>query len=183
MKGRQTCGWHWVAKQPITVQLDAAAARLRNRTGPPIARIPAAQWPPGCRWCSGCQSWVPLFYARGSRCVACSSKASHAGMIEKTYGITAAEYDRLFLLQGGRCAICRQRPGKKRFAVDHDHATGQVRGLCCARCNHDLLGAAHDSVEILQAAVGYLEAPPTSGRWRAPASAATPARDDGAPPF
>lgn len=177
-------------KQPVTVQLDAAAARLRNRTGPPIARIPQLQWPAGCRWCSGCQSWVPLFYVRGSRCVACSSRAGHSGMIEKTYGLTGAEYDRLLLLQGGRCAICRQRPGKKRLAVDHDHVTGRVRGLACVRCNHDLLGAAHDDVDILKAAVFYLENPPTSGRWVAspgPAERRLAARANataaGDPPF
>jgi hypothetical protein len=134
---------------------------------------------------------VPLAYCSGSRCRACASRASHGASIEKTFGLSATEYARLFKLQGGRCAICRARPRSKRLAVDHDHATGVVRGLCCKRCNHDLLGAAHDDVEILRRAVAYLECPPAAGEiigpdglrraWQRPAAA--PERDDGPVPF
>ena len=88
--------------------------------------------------------------------------------MQKTFGITAERYAELLRLQGGRCAICRARPRSKRLAVDHDHQTGAVRGLCCKRCNHDLLGAAHDDVELLRRAIAYLEAPPASGRWEPP---------------
>jgi hypothetical protein len=35
-----------------------------------------------------------------------------------------------------------------------------VRGVICKRCNHDLLGAAHDDIEILKRAIAYLESPP-----------------------
>lgn len=37
--------------------------------------------------------------------------------------------------QGGVCAICRGREGRKYLAVDHSHVTGCVRGLLCTRCN------------------------------------------------
>lgn len=127
---------------------------------------------------------VPLFYCSGSRCRACASSASHSARIEKTYGITAREYKVLLALQDGRCAICRQKPRAKRLAVDHDHETGVVRGLCCKRCNHDLLGAAHDDVAILLAAVEYLTNPPTTGRWAPPEVGERPADDDGEiPPY
>ena len=46
----------------------------------------------------------------------------------------AAElYERLLAEQGGECAIrgCKRRPKTRRFHIDHDHATGQVRGLLC----------------------------------------------------
>jgi len=102
-------------------------------------------------------SYVPFFYTRGSRCIACASAASHAAAIKKTFGITAKEYDAKLQEQGGRCAICQSRPVSQRLAVDHNHQTNAVRGLLCKRCNHDLLGAAHDDVAILRRAVAYLE--------------------------
>jgi hypothetical protein len=46
----------------------------------------------------------------------------------------AAElYERLLAEQGGECAIrgCKRRPKTRRFHIDHDHATGKVRGLLC----------------------------------------------------
>jgi hypothetical protein len=89
-------------------------------------------------------------------------------MLERTYGLTTAQYDDLLARQGGRCAICRQKPGKKRLAVDHDHVTGAVRGLLCARDNHELLGAGFDSTAKLVAAAYYLAHPPATGTWRSP---------------
>ena len=41
--------------------------------------------------------------------------------------------ERLLVDQGGRCAIC-QLPAK-RPCLDHDHATGAVRGTLCSGCN------------------------------------------------
>lgn len=57
------------------------------------------------------------------------------------YGLTVADYERMFAEQGGRCAICgTESPGahKKHFAVDHCHKTGRVRGLLCSPCNTNL---------------------------------------------
>ncbi len=50
------------------------------------------------------------------------------------------DYDRAYQVQGGKCAICsiHQSDCKKILQVDHDHATMQVRGLLCFRCNLDL---------------------------------------------
>lgn len=135
-----------------------------------LKRVPESKWPRGTRWCAGCQSFVDLVDvpASGSRCRACSSAASHSARIEKVYGLSSADYDALLASQGGRCAIGRERPKGKRLAVDHDHKTGEVRGLLCSRCNHDLLGAGFDSVAKLGAATHYLMHPPTSGAWWAP---------------
>jgi len=95
--------------------------------------------------------------------VACASAAAHHRHIEKTYGISTRQYNAILQLQGGVCAICGRRPGKRRLAVDHDHQTGEVRGLLCASgdygCNKGL-GYFDDNVEVLRRAVAYLDSPP-----------------------
>lgn len=125
-------------------------------------------------WCAGCQSFRDLVdFGKGStRCRACASAKAHATMIEKTYGLAATGYDELLERQGGRCAICRSKPKSKRLAVDHDHATGAVRGLLCSRCNHDLLGSAWDSLALATALWHYLNTPPATGAWLPPEKAA-----------
>ena len=63
--------------------------------------------------------------------------------IKAQYGLTAGEHAELFANQGGLCAICRdpQRSSKKEgigLVIDHDHDSGEVRGLLCAQCNAGL---------------------------------------------
>lgn len=67
------------------------------------------------------------------------------------------QFDRLLVEQDGRCAICGtdEPGGRGGFHVDHDHETGQVRGLLCDLCNRGL-GYFADDVERLLAAVDYL---------------------------
>jgi hypothetical protein len=172
MKGKQRCVWHWLMSQPADVQASYAATRREKQLGHDFAeyqaRVPATKWPEGERWCAGCQSFVPLFYATGSRCKACASKASHASRVESTYGITGEEYDALLRAQGGRCFICQRKPDKLRLAVDHDHKTGRVRGLLCANnehgCNRAILGnleGAHDGgLAAARRTLLYLTRPP-----------------------
>ncbi len=83
--------------------------------------------------------------------------------LKKLYGLTLADFDRMLTEQGGLCAICRQPPteavnqtGQRGLHVDHDHATGAVRGLLCTNCNGSL-GKMKDSPELLRAAADYLE--------------------------
>ena len=78
----------------------------------------------------------------------------------KMYGISRADYDRLHAAQGGRCAICGGvEHGHKRayFAIDHDHASGVVRGLLCHGCNA-ALGGFRDNPDLLRSAAKYVEA-------------------------
>lgn len=92
------------------------------------------------------------------------SDPAHQKRILELYGITGEEYEQLLRAQDGKCYICEKPPRAKRLAVDHDHTKGNtreaVRGLLCRRCNHRLLGSAHDATRILKRAIEYLENPP-----------------------
>jgi hypothetical protein len=73
------------------------------------------------------------------------------------YGTTPEEVDQIFNRQEDSCAICRtSEPSGHGWHVDHDHASGVIRGVLCMQCNL-LLGNARDSVSILLHAAAYLE--------------------------
>lgn len=78
------------------------------------------------------------------------------------YGIGFAERDALLEKQGGVCAICGTgEPGRgKAWNLDHDHATGELRGVLCVRCNF-MIGHAKDDPAILTAGAAYLRREPT----------------------
>jgi len=73
------------------------------------------------------------------------------------YNISLADYEQLFAEQRGLCIGCLAPPEEGvRFDVDHDHATGEVRGLLCNRCNN-VLSKAKDNPEILRRLASYLD--------------------------
>lgn len=77
---------------------------------------------------------------RHPRCKRCRKDQHYL----RLYGIGIDEYEDLFEVQGGLCALCRKpehiidrRSGEVvRLSVDHSHETGEVRGLLCRRCNY-----------------------------------------------
>ncbi|PRH79344.1 endonuclease VII [Streptomyces solincola] len=86
--------------------------------------------------------------------------AAHEKRVQRTYGLDPGEYDRLHAFQGGLCALCRRATGATRkLSVDHDHATGEVRGLLCRPCNNTL-GHARDAVAFFARGIDYLNDPP-----------------------
>lgn len=74
-------------------------------------------------------------------------------------------YEKLVEHQGEQCAICKTTvpggPGK-RFAIDHCHESGVVRGLLCSSHNTALGQFADDEV-LLAAAIAYVLNPPCAG--------------------
>lgn len=87
-----------------------------------------------------------------------------ADIFEK-YGITPAEYRALYRAQGGRCYVCRRADGStRRLGVDHDHLTGEVRGLVCTgsrdpkTCNRLIAFYTRDA--LLRAAAMLSDPPP-----------------------
>jgi hypothetical protein len=83
--------------------------------------------------------------------------ADRKSYLKRNYGITLQEYDAMFEAQGGMCAICGEpRPEERTLHVDHDHETGEIRGLLCFRCNN-ALGDLRDDYELFQRAADYLD--------------------------
>lgn len=91
------------------------------------------------------------------------------------YNVTPAHYRALYIAQKGRCWVCRTATGKhpddpqarggRRLGIDHNHVTGQVRGLLCTggdkTCNRIIgwLNAA-----ALRRAADYLDGTLTPNR-------------------
>ena len=125
-----------------------------------------------------------LRFTADSRCVECKKLAMRAhrrahpaaarrlkviSELRLRYGVTEQQYELLFASQHGKCAICecqlvsclddsrlsKQGPSPVLGNVDHDHATGKVRGLLCMNCNH-ALGKFRDNQTVLLNAVRYL---------------------------
>lgn len=132
--------------------------------------------------CTACKVWKPLAnyshlstspnkkksYYRGS-CKPCYNKEIAAWyhknkhglaftrMLKSKYGITCDDYYAIVKSQGGGCGICgKNGHTKHRLAVDHDHATGKVRGVLCHLCNQAIGQLKHD-LELLQKAIDYLK--------------------------
>ena len=118
--------------------------------------------------CKHCDSvFVPKKMAR--KFDYCSSKCRGADHYQKTkehqrckalqkkFGITLEDYNQMFADQEGHCAICgvHQLDVSLTFAVDHDHKTGEVRGLLCRHCNVGL-GHFRDDTTLLAKAIAYL---------------------------
>jgi hypothetical protein len=73
--------------------------------------------------------------------------------LRRDYGISCADYWRLFDFQGGRCARCRRVPGARRLVVDEDDtdpARVEIRGLVHKGCNF----------KVDRATAAYVKDPP-----------------------
>lgn len=99
---------------------------------------------------------------------------SYQNHLWKKYRMRWEEYEQLCESQDNKCAVCRAPLSfePKRPAVDHDHTSGQIRGLLCEACNQGL-GNFRDDPDILRAAAKYLEkerilpdSPERSQFWR-----------------
>jgi hypothetical protein len=93
-----------------------------------------------------------------------------AKYLRRRYGIDIERLERMLRAQGGACAICRRpwercpRPKATHLDqglflhylfVDHDHRTGEVRGLLCNACN-TAIGLFEERAERFVAAVEYI---------------------------
>ncbi|MCK4687611.1 MAG: endonuclease VII domain-containing protein [Candidatus Lokiarchaeota archaeon] len=130
--------------------------------------------------CPKCKKVLPAspvyFYRRkgakfglDSYCKECLRIYYTIRSIKKRYGISKNQFEQILKKQNYSCAICGQKfvdlfhpHNKKSFTyhasaprVDHNHKTGEIRGLLCDRCNL-LIGEAHENTLVLVNAIKYL---------------------------
>jgi len=117
------------------------------------------------RVCRICEAEKPLdrkhFYWRSdtesfrTECKLCTQEARLVARLDVDF----KAYHDLLRSQKHRCAICSSTLESSRytkFAVDHCHKTGKVRGLLCTHCN-TALGLMKDSVHRFRSALRYLQ--------------------------
>lgn len=120
--------------------------------------------------CSRCKRDLPRseFHKAGHTpdglqygCKACRREQNRGRMFTQYgHGLTLEQADELIERQGGVCATCGSPPSgqgrnNQRLHIDHDHATGRIRGALCSNCNR-ALGFVKDSPDILARMIEYL---------------------------
>lgn len=104
-------------------------------------------------------------------CRACHAAAGPVKHIPRTmrrralkgrFGLEYKDYSSMYAHQDGKCMICckplakyKNKDGVETACVDHNHETGQIRGLLCRACNMGL-GQFKDDPLLLDAAIEYL---------------------------
>ena len=122
-------------------------------------------WDVQCKLCDETHVLETRSVKNGSRSRSCKQYRSPNwsgldrwdAIIRRTYGITLEQYNQMLEDQGGVCAICGKHDEVegRRMAIDHNHDTGEVRGLLCGTCNRGL-GNFQDNIEMLEKAKNYL---------------------------
>lgn len=137
---------------------SAAYARAAYKRNP--AKAKAAHQ----RWLKTHPEYGAGYYLRHKEKVTARNKrwrATHPGAHRQAtrarkYGLSGEAFAALLSAQGHLCAVCAvPLADDRRTHVDHDHVSGQVRGLLCGPCNQGL-GLFADSTVRLQLAISYL---------------------------
>ena len=118
----------------------------------------------GNRLCRGCSNPMikGTYYEHNKTVCKNCSHAAAAKYIRTTYkfkkySIDQEQYNRLIVEQRNACAICRVSFDRNTTTrIDHDHVTGEVRGLLCHYCNVGL-GHFKDNIEFLTESIKYLK--------------------------
>ena len=85
-----------------------------------------------------------------------AKRRERAGHLMRKYGISLDQYDAMLEAQGGGCFICRRPPREDiSLHVDHDHATGKVRGILCF-CRNNALADFQEDPALLRKAASYV---------------------------
>ncbi len=87
-----------------------------------------------------------------------NKEKKHFQSIKRQYGVSMGRYKKIFNAQKGKCALCgkSQVACTRRLHIDHNHKTGEIRGLLCHGCNTGL-GSFNDDISLLKKAISYLQ--------------------------
>lgn len=97
------------------------------------------------------------FYKKKNDWANKNKMASRAWRLKNNYGITLEEYDNMLVEQNGVCAICFKENNGRLLVVDHNHITGNVRGLLCDACNSGIGTLKTDEgIQLLINAIEYI---------------------------
>lgn len=88
-----------------------------------------------------------------------SKNRSKESFLRNKWKLTIDDFESMMNKQDRKCAICGKREDemKRGFHIDHNHATGKIRGLLCLNCNTGL-GMFKDNPKLISKAKEYLEA-------------------------
>jgi hypothetical protein len=152
-------GLGFYCRSCVSRREKAAYRKRQARAGKTVRERVEA--PDGYKWCPGCKSLRALGdWGRNKRsrdgynsyCKECKNARSARDYLRKTHKLTPEDVTRLIREQGDLCMICVRAPARH---VDHDHITGERRGILCFNCNV-ALGQFNDDPWVLRRAIEYL---------------------------
>ena len=128
-----------------------------------------------CPTCKEIKS-LDLYWKNQSSCIECmkdkqknywnsrTPKKRLEQHLKYKYGVSPEQFLDSWNTQNGKCAICEEQlpdlltyeNRRRGYAIDHNHETGEFRGILCTHCN-TLLGMAGDNPDILERAIDYLK--------------------------
>lgn len=76
--------------------------------------------------------------------------------LQKNYGITQAIFEKMYIMQDGKCYLCERKIEGKEVKVDHCHETGKIRKLLCHNCNTSL-GLLNENPVLFYKCADYLK--------------------------
>ena len=94
------------------------------------------------------------YFANREKCI----EKHRRNYLKRKYNVTVEWYDEQLKKQNGQCMICGTTEGggiSSTLHVDHNHETGQIRGLLCRPCNTGI-GLFKEKIDLLEKAIQYV---------------------------
>lgn len=102
-------------------------------------------------YCSDCKNKNTREYTKSL-----TKEQRRAYNLKAMYGIKPEDYQNMISCQNNKCLICDIFMLDVKHCIDHNHKTGEIRGILCSPCNQGL-GQFKDNIENLLNAAKYLK--------------------------